>query len=218
MKNELYILNVEYLYDDIKFREKFNLLEKEKQENVMKNANLNDRVRALGKYLLLKRVFELHEIENHDIGYEEYGKPYMIHEDEFFYNISHSGEYVVCAVGNTPIGVDIQEWKAVKENVAKRFFSKEEIKQLNCCKPEQWESLFYRYWTAKESYIKFTGLGMKQRLDSFQVEFDKQSIVDDNHQEKIHIKEYFCLENYSITACSNSREFAKFVRKIFYRL
>ena len=39
----------------------------------------------------------------------QYGKPYLSEHPDFYFNISHSGEYVLCAIDNNPIGVDIEE-------------------------------------------------------------------------------------------------------------
>ena len=51
----------------------------------------------------------------------EFGKPY-ISGDNIHYNISHSGDYVVCAVSNHEIGVDIQKVTGDHMKLAKRFF------------------------------------------------------------------------------------------------
>lgn len=40
------------------------------------------------------------------------GKPYFPARPAFHYSISHSGEWVVCAVGAVPLGVDIQVERA----------------------------------------------------------------------------------------------------------
>ena len=37
------------------------------------------------------------------------GKPYFPAFPDFYYNISHSGSYVVCAVCDHPVGIDLQQ-------------------------------------------------------------------------------------------------------------
>lgn len=91
----------------------------------------------------------------------EKGKPYL-KEYPLFFNLSHSGEYVVCAVSDREIGVDIQMCSDVNEGrIAERFFSKEECKALeHCGTAEERRRLFFRLWTRKEAYGKLLGDGV----------------------------------------------------------
>lgn len=42
------------------------------------------------------------------ISREERGKPFLRDRQDLFFNISHSGEYAVCAVSEHPVGIDIE--------------------------------------------------------------------------------------------------------------
>lgn len=53
--------------------------------------------------------------------YGELGKPQIVNIPKKF-NLSHSGDYVVCAVGDGEVGADIQKWVPYKERTAERFF------------------------------------------------------------------------------------------------
>ena len=61
--------------------------------------------------------------------YGEQGKPQIVNFPKKF-NLSHSGDYVVCGVSDGEVGVDIQKWVPFKERTAERFFAKEEWKLL----------------------------------------------------------------------------------------
>lgn len=52
--------------------------------------------------------------------YGELGKPQIVNIPKKF-NLSHSGDYVVCAVGDGEVGADIQKWVPYKERTAERF-------------------------------------------------------------------------------------------------
>lgn len=95
------------------------------------------------------------------MGYGEKGKPYL-REYPLFFNLSHSGEYVVCAVSDREIGVDIQKCSDVDVGrIAERFFSKEECKALEGCGTvEERRRLFFRLWVRKEAYGKLLGEGI----------------------------------------------------------
>lgn len=95
------------------------------------------------------------------MDYGEKGKPYL-REYPLFFNLSHSGEYVVCAVSDREIGVDIQQCGAVRvRRLAERFFSAEENRELAACGNEKERlELFYRLWVRKEAYGKMSGEGI----------------------------------------------------------
>ena len=44
-----------------------------------------------------------------EIGLGEYGKPYLAAHPGIEFNISHSGLYVVVAVSDVPVGIDVEE-------------------------------------------------------------------------------------------------------------
>ncbi len=92
------------------------------------------------------------------------GKPYL-QGDPFYFNLSHSGNYVICAVSTREIGADIQQHGAGgMERLAQRFFSADEVSALQACGEER-EALFYRLWTRKEAYGKLTGRGIAGALE-----------------------------------------------------
>jgi 4'-phosphopantetheinyl transferase len=112
------------------------------------------------------------------------GKPYLKDYPEICFNLSHSGDYVCCAVGDEPVGVDIQKHVPVKEGLAERFFTEDENRQLKELSGEESEQLFFRMWSIKESYIKFTGQGMKQGIDTFGIDWKLGAILDENAGKK----------------------------------
>ena len=97
--------------------------------------------------------------------YGENGKPYL-REHPFYFNLSHSGDYVFCGVSGQEIGVDIQRIQGENElRLAKRFFSASEYRILeNCGNRETRRMLFFRMWTRKEAYGKLTGRGLAEAV------------------------------------------------------
>ncbi|MCL0028295.1 hypothetical protein M1M88_01070 [Peptococcaceae bacterium] len=41
----------------------------------------------------------------------DYGKPFLKNTNDLYFNVSHSGEWVVCAIHHHPIGIDIEQVK-----------------------------------------------------------------------------------------------------------
>ena len=101
------------------------------------------------------------------IARTERGKPYFPKQQEVFFSISHSGAFWVCAFAKEPVGVDVQKhvkkaWESDEGatcrlgRMAERFFHPEEAGWVQKNVYER----FFRIWTAKESYVKYTGDGI----------------------------------------------------------
>lgn len=155
--------------------------------------------------------------------YGENGKPYFADYPEVYFNLSHSKNVVVCAFSGQEIGVDIQKHVKIKGNLARRFFSEEEFAFLETRKEEDgsigkdYENCFFRLWSIKESFIKFTGKGMKQGLDSFRIIPEEERIVEKSECTKtqtVYYKEIF-LENlpeYTCSVCMETQEEIRIVK------
>lgn len=86
---------------------------------------------------------------------EKNGKPYL-EGHPLHFNVSHSGLLWLCIAGGAPCGIDIQQEKDCSyEKIAARHFSKEEQAYIK----EKGLSGFFRLWTMKEAYGKYTGKG-----------------------------------------------------------
>lgn len=93
------------------------------------------------------------------------GKPYLKDWPDVQFNLSHSGAYGVCAISNAPVGVDVEMIRPLRQDVAKRFFTKTEQGYLSARPAEE----FFRLWTRKESFTKAIGKGLTLPMDRFSV-------------------------------------------------
>lgn len=114
------------------------------------------------------------------ILYEQMKKAYGIEADTA-YNLSHSGDYVLCSVSTeqkVKVGCDIEEMKEPNLKIAKRFFCKTEYEQIA---GEDHEALqqefFYRYWVLKESFAKATREGLALGMDTFEIALGSPSVL-----------------------------------------
>jgi 4'-phosphopantetheinyl transferase len=99
------------------------------------------------------------------------GKPYLPEQTEIQFNMSHSQDYAVYAIGlNQAIGVDIEQIQSdYNAKVAERYFSLEENEYLNSLKDTEKNIQFYRTWACKEALIKAMGKGIFFPLASVSV-------------------------------------------------
>lgn len=107
-----------------------------------------------------------------DIVYikNQHGKPELNHGQSFSFNMSHSHNMAVIAVSkSSKVGVDVEylDRKPSWEKIAKRFFSKEEVKLLFKQPNNKQETTFFQIWTRKEAFIKALGTGFATPLSTF---------------------------------------------------
>ena len=90
----------------------------------------------------------------------EKGKPYMEGLDVEF-NVSHSGLLWMCMVGPAPCGLDLQVNREI--NIIQRYFTPNE---QDFCERYGIEG-FFRIWTHREAFGKFTGRGFYDQMPDF---------------------------------------------------
>lgn len=219
MAVELYLIHTGFLDDEPVFKKKLTFVSERRREKVLSYKTREDQKRSLAAGLLLEQILNERGYKGEQIAVDENGKLYLPGVDDFFFSLSHSGEYAACVVSDVPVGVDIQQKRETRANIARRFFQCEEAERIEKQPREKQTDMFFRYWTGKESYLKLKGEGILGGLDRFFVDLDEKKIIDHyNHNQEIYLKEYKCLEDYYISVACYSKNFAMFVKKIFYRI
>ena len=106
-----------------------------------------------------------------DFVVNQFGKPYL-ENVRLKFNLSHSEDFALIAIAsNLEVGVDVEAINRKVEylDLAKRFFSQQEFREI-AAYPEEHQALaFFRCWTGKEAIIKAKGEGLSIPLDSFSV-------------------------------------------------
>ena len=157
------------------------------------------------RYSLFQAVGRLDEPE---IVFNEFGKPYLNHIKGFSYNLSHSGKWVVIAYGRTEIGIDIEKIQTVEENIFDRYFTEEEINYIRTTVEKEHKKRFTQIWTLKESYIKYLGTGLSTELHSFSVNALEGVVRDqaDGNPKGLKLKSYLFDTDYYLSVCSIEEE------------
>lgn len=159
-----------------------------------------------GQFLLRHALGEEAYVQA-EFAKNEHGKPYIV-GTPIRYNISHSGQYVVLVTANIEVGVDVQEKKKARmEDMAKRFFAKEEWQAFSACdSEEEKKDLFYHIWCRKEAYGKYLGTGLNTEVLQTNV------LVD---LEDVQFIEYEAVEGYQISICCGKEESVEEVISVF---
>lgn len=188
------------------------LISLEKRNKIQRLINRQDKLRALiGEILIRTMIVEERSIDNGDIIFEKnrYGKPYLRNYQGLDFNISHSGDFVICAIDNKPIGVDIEEIKNIEyQDIAKEFFTFSEFQYITKRDSHSCLSKFYEVWTLKESYIKCCGKGLTIPLKSFSIDKDNYGgikIVHGRREENYTLETFDFHMGYKVSVCSKNK-------------
>ncbi|NOQ28405.1 MAG: 4'-phosphopantetheinyl transferase superfamily protein [Bacteroidales bacterium] len=203
---KVFALKITNKLDDLTSKSLLSVIEEKKRERLLKFVFWQDMHRSLFADLLIRKILiEEYNYANEEIYFtvNEYGKPYFDNLNDFHFNISHSGDWVVCAIDKKPIGIDIEEISTIDLDISKNFFSDKEHNDLLLSKDPF--DYFFTLWSLKESYIKFLGKGLSHPLNSFSMRFLNERIVIESYDqilEKINFKQYQIDDAYKMALCS----------------
>lgn len=135
---------------------------------------------VLGRAILRRQLAQQLGLEEHDLAFKtgQAGKPELSHPAAtgLSFNISHSGGYVLLAVANRRVGVDVEQWRSNVDihQLAQRFYCEEEWQELRQVAGSKQTQAFFRCWTRKEAIVKAVGKGLLVPLSSFYAGTDGQ--------------------------------------------
>jgi len=107
----------------------------------------------------------------------DYGKPYLA-EDSVNFNLSHTGNKFVLAVGNVgDMGIDLEQHKDRKNlsGLVEKCFSDEERVYWHSLSEMQKTQMFFRFWVRKEAFVKAVGRGIALGLEQCVVDPESQA-------------------------------------------
>jgi 4'-phosphopantetheinyl transferase len=102
------------------------------------------------------------------------GRPAVAGGGGAHFNLSHCDGLVACAVSRAAEpGIDVENLdRVVPLDLAETHLAADEAKWLYGLPETARRAGFLRLWTLKEAYIKATGLGLSQPLNTFAIGFD----------------------------------------------
>ncbi|MDM5296921.1 4'-phosphopantetheinyl transferase superfamily protein [Bacillus pumilus] len=161
----------------------------------------------LGEVLIRQLIHEMYGVPIDQIVFETEGngKPVVQQIPSFHFNLSHSGDWVVCAVDDAPVGIDIEEIKPIDLAIAKRFFSADEYQDLLSQPAQRQEAYFFHLWSMKESFIKLTGKGLSYGLSSFTARLSadgQASLTLPDHEAPCYVQTYSLDPAYQMATCT----------------
>jgi 4'-phosphopantetheinyl transferase len=209
---EAYCLKLDRELNEIEYEGLLSLLPYERQARIKRFRFYKDAQRSLlgdilARYLICTRINE----KNHALEFDknEYGKPHLVSFPDINFNITHSGDWVACAIDGKVVGIDVETIRPIDFKIAERFFSKDEVSDLFRQPEDERLNYFYKLWTLKESYIKAEGMGLSIPLGSFSMKISPDSILVETEGkiENYAFAQFKLDETHMFALCSHSLDY-----------
>ena len=181
--------------ESLNLKKAYHLVSRERRNKIDFYRFEKDKKLSAGAYLLLKKLLSDENITNPVFRTGKYGKAYISNHENIHFNMSHSGKMVLCAISDMEVGADVEYIDPeIDLDIARNYFYNSEYESIMNSKNPSDE--FFKYWVLKESYMKYTGLGMNLKLNSFEIMIeDEIRLKNDNENLKFSL---FKVENYKI--------------------
>lgn len=151
-----------------------------RKEKINRYYYEDDRKRSVCAYVMMKYAWldSGRRAEKLIVYYNKYGKPYIENDQNFHFNISHSGKWVVVAYGTSSIGVDIEQIDDKYQDILDCLGEgKGKDYILKATSKTERSRRIIHLWTLKESYVKFLGTGLFTELGSFDIDISDENIL-----------------------------------------
>ncbi|MBD3626861.1 4'-phosphopantetheinyl transferase superfamily protein [Cyclobacterium sp.] len=146
------------------------LMNEEEVEKAAKFYLREDKIRyAIGRGFLRRLIGHYLNIDPKTVMFHrsKHNKPILVAHNNFHFNISHAGDWVVFALSKATIGIDIEPINATfdYQEVVTQFFEPSEIDFISkSANPYQ---SFFKIWTRKEAFLKALGWGLTDHLHHY---------------------------------------------------
>lgn len=142
------------------------------KEEIKKSKDYKSEIAKIN-YLVSKAILNLalkglleKEIDDLTVKRDKNNKPYVESTLGLKFNISHTEGLVLLAFFKREVGVDIEKinYKFEFKDILENCFTRDEIINI-----DNNIISFYRYWTAKEAYLKCDGIGLIRNLREIEI-------------------------------------------------
>ncbi|MDD6639734.1 MAG: 4'-phosphopantetheinyl transferase superfamily protein [Erysipelotrichaceae bacterium] len=159
----------------------YDKIPKLKKDKIYKFKNYESKVRSIVGEIILKELLVKKNISYNSLDYyiNEYGKPYL-KDNTTFFNISHSFDYVITAISDNEVGIDIEKIRKTPIKIINQFATEKE-KEYILSSNNNIEERIFKIYTLKEAYFKMLGTNLNNILEvEFIIKNDKIYCNDEN--------------------------------------
>ena len=137
--------------------------ERQKVDRIKHERHRSRQIETLGRLREILAQYLNVEAGEIKLARQEHGKPYIAEDTDIVFNLSHSADKLIVAVGlQCQMGVDIEAIRQRDQLAAlvKKCFAKEEKIYWKSLPEAEKSTEFYRFWTRKEAFVKAVGRGI----------------------------------------------------------
>ncbi|MDR3566293.1 MAG: 4'-phosphopantetheinyl transferase superfamily protein [Negativicutes bacterium] len=218
---QIYGTRLEGAIPALSWQDLCNLIPAYRYENIRALRFRQDQERSLLAGLLLRQII-IDNVGTEPVHFEfnPFGKPSLVGCSSFHFNLSHAGNWIVCAIDHQPIGVDVEKMEVVAcASLARVAFSLEEQQLLQGKSGAVQLDYFYAVWTMKESYCKAVGQGLSMSPEKVTIRIDDQGWGSIAPPEKTRwrLRQYPVEPGYKLAVCASHEAFPEDVTLIDWR-
>ena len=140
-----YTVNCRPLQDADELKRVLHMLHDDRRQKTIRLLQPQKRAQSAAVGLLTNYL-----LRGHAVAYNEFGQPIVPNDPDTHISPSHTGDWVFCAISDSPIGIDAQVVSPRSQGVVERLFSPMERTATS-------DDDFTRIWTYKEAYYKQLG-------------------------------------------------------------
>lgn len=185
------------------------LISKERVNKIKNLRKSEDKIRSLYSELLiryaLKEKFNL-AVEDIKFIKNRFSKPLLLGYENIHFNLSHCGHWIVCAVSDSPIGIDIEKIESGDSRFIEEVLHYKEIEYLTRFEANEKNTKYYTLWCLKEAYGKYMGVGLNYEYQKNLFEESPQGWVLKAEQSDTSESLYFQVKrlpgDYLIAVCT----------------
>lgn len=163
-KLEYIIKNInDYSEDELK--NFYTKISEQKKDKINKYKNYKRKASSIIAEIIFSELLLKRNISYDSLNYykNKYGKTYLKNNNLFF-NMSHSFDYVISVVSDKEIGIDIEKIRKTPIKVINQFATEVEKKYI-LSSNNNVEDRIFKIYTLKEAYFKMLGLNLNNILN-----------------------------------------------------
>lgn len=200
-------MDIRLLKEHPEYKEQIKLLPT-RWEKVNKIKKEEDRLRSIAAGILLSYGLRENgiDLDACQLMMGTHGKPQVAGCEGLHFNLSHTGNYAVAVFSDASVGIDIEHRRALKQTLLDKCCTKGEQAWIQS-QPDK-EMAFVRLWTAKESYVKWSGEGITFPLKSIAVHRKENGIAfyREGILQPVNFAEHDEIPDYHICVCTESEK------------
>lgn len=192
-------------YTDELFQNAYSTMSNDRKQKADRYRFDSDRRLCVFSDYLLRSMLKSCSVENPEFYIDPKGKP-ALKGNHLYFNVSHSHDFIACVVDKAPVGIDIEVIRKVSLTLINKVCTEEELgfvlgKDNTFSEDTDTCIRFFRVWTAKEAFLKYTGEGLSGGLKNICVA-DKNGLKTKLSDNIYLINEY--TEQYSLAVVSEN--------------